>query len=381
MVERSEEDIRLIRDQGEQLSKLKGEVAYYKQELIDARSRKAAAEDELNTVKGTVETINNSSKALSTEIEGLNENIKMLNNKLEEEKARADHLDSLVAAMEAQPGVEAQSKVEITDLKTELATSQAELKAKIEEILGIKDKVRLEQEVVQQRDIEISSLNGKLQFLEEELELVKTQTGDSAGLQAEINQLRNKLNHELGELEEARSDNTKLSTELQQQQVITGSIDLYFTALHCTVFYYTVLQVLYNELKKMRGRGDELELLEAAQRDVVEAREAASEYKAAWQQAEVGLKTMQTENRQLFAELETLKSGKSGSIQDPAPHSQEQSEETNANETEAARRSPLLKRTMEAGEAVMANVGTLKLYEILLGLVFISVILSWNPYV
>ena len=125
----------------------------------------------------------------------------------------------------------------------------------------------------------------------------------------------------------------------------------------------------------------ELELLEAAERDVVEAREAASEYKAAWQQAEVGLKTMQTENRQLFAELETLKSGKSGSIQDPAPHSQEQSEETNANETEAARRSPLLKRTMEAGEAVMANVGTLKLYEILLGLVFISVILSWNPYV
>ena len=237
MVERSEEDIRLIRDQGEQLNKLKGEVAYYKQELIDARSRKAAAEDELNTVKGTVETINNSSKALSTEIEGLNENIKMLNNKLEEEKARADHLDSLVAAMEAQPGVEAQSKVEITDLKTELATSQAELKAKIEEILGIKDKVRLEQEVVQQRDIEISSLNGKLQFMEEELELIKTQTGDSAGLQAEINQLRNKLNHELGELEEARSDNTKLSTELQQQQVITGSIDLYCTALYCILLY------------------------------------------------------------------------------------------------------------------------------------------------
>ena len=161
----------------------------------------------------------------------------MLNNKLEEEKARANHLDSLVAAMEAQPGVEAQSKVEITDLKTELATSQAELKAKIEEILGIKDKVRLEQEVVQQRDIEISSLNGKLQFMEEELELVKTQTGDSAGLQAEINQLRNKLNHELGELEEARSDNTKLSTELQQQQVITGSIDLYCTALYCILLY------------------------------------------------------------------------------------------------------------------------------------------------
>ena len=220
MVARSEEDVKLIDEQAEQLVKLKGEVSYYKQELIDARSRKAAAEDELNTVKGTVETINNSSKALSTEIEGLNETIKMLNKKLEEETARASHLESLVAAMEAEPGVEAKSKVEISDLKTELASSQAELKAKIEEILVIKDRVRQEQEVVQQRDIEISSLRGKLQFSEEELELVKTQSGDISGLEAEINSLRNKLNYEMGELEVSRSDNTKLSGELQQQQVI-----------------------------------------------------------------------------------------------------------------------------------------------------------------
>lgn len=129
----------------------------------------------------------------------------------------------------------------------------------------------------------------------------------------------------------------------------------------------------------MRGRGgEELELLEAAQRDVVEARDAASQYKA-------GLEHLQSENNQLLAELESLRTAKSV-IHEPV---MTQSPETvsNSNETkedvidEAARRSPLLKRTMAAGEAVMANVGTLKLYEILLGLVFISVIISWNPYV
>ena len=129
----------------------------------------------------------------------------------------------------------------------------------------------------------------------------------------------------------------------------------------------------------MRGRGgEELELLEAAQRDVVEARDAASQYKA-------GLEHLQSENNQLLAELESLRTAKSV-IHEPV---MTKSPETvsNSNETkedvidEAARRSPLLKRTMAAGEAVMANVGTLKLYEILLGLVFISVIISWNPYV
>lgn len=136
-------------------------------------------------------------------------------------------------------------------------------------------------------------------------------------------------------------------------------------------------KVLYNELKKMRGRGgEELELLEAAQRDVVEARDAASQYKA-------GLEHLKAENSELLAEIATLKTVKSV-IHEPV---MTQSPETVSVETkedvieEAARSSPLLKRTMAAGEAVMANVGTLKLYEILLGLVFISVIISWNPYV
>ena len=90
------------------------------------RARKSAAEDELNTVKGTVETFHNSSKALSNEIEQLNETVKLLNKNLDEETAKSTHLENLVAAMESQPDVEARSKVEISDLKNELATAQVE---------------------------------------------------------------------------------------------------------------------------------------------------------------------------------------------------------------------------------------------------------------
>merc|ERR1711892_858650 len=98
----------------------------------------------------------NSSKALSNEIDGLNETVKLLTKQLEEETARANHLEGLVAAMEAEPGVEAKSKVEISDLKSELAASQTEVKSRIEEILVVKDQVRQEQEIVQQKEIDIS---------------------------------------------------------------------------------------------------------------------------------------------------------------------------------------------------------------------------------
>lgn len=342
-----------MEENDKQIVKLREEVSYYKQELIDARSRKAAAEDELNTVKGTVETLNNSSAALSTEIETLGETIKLLNKKLEEETGRANHLEGLVTAMEAQPEVEARSKVEINDLKSELSASQSDVKARLEEILGIKESLRLERETVQQKDIEISRLNGKVQFIEEEMELLKSRSGDVSGLDAEINTLRNKIKIQTEDLEITRSDNVRLSSELQQ------------------------LQVLYSELKKMRGRGEELELLEVAQRDVVEAREAAGEYQAGWHQSLEEVKRLREENDSLRVEnSQLLETSQSRS-------NQENEEQPSPEPTPSAPSGPpplLVSKSMAAGEAVMANIGTLKLYEIMFGLLFISVVISWNPF-
>merc|ERR1712123_107470 len=306
-VERSDADIQLIETQDANIIKLKDEVSYFKKELIDSRSRKAAAEDELNTVKGTVETITNSSKALSNEIDGLNETVKLLTKQLEEETVRANHLEGLVAAMEAEPGVEAKSKVEISDLKSELAASQIEVKSRIEEILVVKDQVRQEKEIVQQKEIDISRLNGQVQFIEEEMEQLKLQGGDISSLQAEINSLRNKLKLVVDELEVTRGDNVKLSNELQQQQI------------------------LYSELKKMR----------------------------------------------LLRENAQLRSSKTLPVE--TSESSTVVQETPASSISAPATS-IAAKGMAASEAVMANVGSLKLYEILLGLLFISIIISWNPY-
>merc|ERR1719341_155899 len=330
IVERSEEDVKLIEEQETNIAKLKEEVAYFKKELIDSRSRKAAAEDELNTVKGTVETITNSSKALSNEIEGLNETVKLLTN----------HLEGLVTAMEKEPGIDAKSKVEISDLKSELAASQIDVKARIEEILVVKDLVRQEQEIVQQKEIDISRLNGQVQFIEEEMEQLKLQGGDISSLQAEINSLRN---------------NVKLSNELQQQQI------------------------LYSELKKMRGRGEELDLLQQAQRDVVEARDMAEEYHGYWQESKSEAGRLGEEKIRLLRENAQLRSSKALPSETSEPSVA--IEETSASPTSAAPiASAVASKPMAASEAVMANIGSLKLYEILLGLLFISIIISWNPY-
>ena len=43
------------------------ELAYYKQELIDARARKSASDDELGTVRGKLETLDNTISSLSAE--------------------------------------------------------------------------------------------------------------------------------------------------------------------------------------------------------------------------------------------------------------------------------------------------------------------------
>lgn len=359
VVERSEEDIRLIDEQNISMTKLREEVAYFKKELIDSRSRKAAAEDELNTVKGTVETITNSSKALSNEIEGLNETVKILSKQLEEETTRANHLDGLVAAMEKEPSVDAKSKVEIADLKSELANSQAEVKVRIEEINVVKDQVRKEQETIQQKEIEISRLNGQVQFIEEEMEQLKLQSGDISSLQAEINSLRNKLKLVVDELEVTRGDNVKLSNELQQQQI------------------------LYAELKKMRGRGEELDLLQQAQRDVVDARDMAEEYHGYWQESKLEVSKLSDEKMRLLRENAQLRSSKIvatepteavGAVADEGVTVESAAVSDIRSSTRA------VPKAMAAGEAVMANIGSLKLYEILLGLLFISVIISWNPY-
>ena len=57
----------MIEEQEQTITKLQEDVSYIKQELIEARSHKAASDDELGNVKGQLETLQNNITSLSEE--------------------------------------------------------------------------------------------------------------------------------------------------------------------------------------------------------------------------------------------------------------------------------------------------------------------------
>ena len=67
MIQRDPGDIELIEQQEQLVTKLQEDVNYIKQELIEARSHKAASDDELGNVKGQLETLQNNITSLSEE--------------------------------------------------------------------------------------------------------------------------------------------------------------------------------------------------------------------------------------------------------------------------------------------------------------------------
>ena len=67
VIQRDPEDVQLIQEQEQTISKLQEDVNYIKQELIEARSHKAASDDELGNVKGGLESLQNNITSLSEE--------------------------------------------------------------------------------------------------------------------------------------------------------------------------------------------------------------------------------------------------------------------------------------------------------------------------
>ena len=57
----------MLSQQEKNIAKLQEEIAYVRQELIEARSHKAASDDELGNIKGQLETLENNIASLSEE--------------------------------------------------------------------------------------------------------------------------------------------------------------------------------------------------------------------------------------------------------------------------------------------------------------------------
>ena len=86
--------------------------------------------------------------------------------------------------MEATPGQDEMNKVQIADLKDELAKTEAALKTKTEEYLQCKKDLRTKDEEIQQRDIDISCLRGQVSQ-----KCKQTADIDISCLRGQVNQL------------------------------------------------------------------------------------------------------------------------------------------------------------------------------------------------
>ena len=76
----------------------------------------------------------------------------------------SEHFQDLVAKMEASPGQDEMNKVQIADLKHELAKAEENLKIRTEELFQSKKDLRVKDEEIQTREIDISCLRGQVNF-------------------------------------------------------------------------------------------------------------------------------------------------------------------------------------------------------------------------
>ena len=81
---------------------------------------------------------------------------------MEIKTTEAQHLTELVAKMESSSSSDEMNKVQIADLKTELAKAEDNLKIRTDELLQSKKDLRIKDEEIQQREIEISCLRGQV---------------------------------------------------------------------------------------------------------------------------------------------------------------------------------------------------------------------------
>ena len=88
-----------------------------------------------------------------------------LEESLDVKTREAEHLQNLVSQMEATPGQDEMNKVQIADLKAELAKSEESLKIRTEELLQVRKDLRTKDEEIQQREIDISCLRGQVDIL------------------------------------------------------------------------------------------------------------------------------------------------------------------------------------------------------------------------
>eukprot|EP00095_Tigriopus_kingsejongensis_P004124 maker-scaffold122_size333723-snap-gene-2.31 protein:Tk04124 transcript:maker-scaffold122_size333723-snap-gene-2.31-mRNA-1 annotation:"cation transport regulator-like protein 1" len=166
----------------------------------------------------------------------------------------------------------------------------------------------------------------KVDNVNEELRITKEETSYVADIKDERDSFRQKYEDLHDEFNYVQDQANHLTDELTKQQT------------------------LYSELKKMRGRGEEIDQLQQCREDL-----------KAYQQRTENLETMGREQQQKLLSLERERTRMASEV------------------TETRRllsNNPHLSPT----EAAMQTVGNLRLYELVLGLVFILLILTFGLF-
>lgn len=326
VIQRSEEDIEQIAKLEDHIGKLQQDIAYLKQELLEARARKSASDDELRTIKDKLETLENSITSLTNEGLRHRKQISDLNEALEAKSKEADHWEKLVAEMESTLSQDEMTRVQIQDLRDELHGAERNLKLRQEDLIYLKNEIKARDETIQQLEIDLSCVRGQVQNAEEELQITKDETSFVTDIKDENAQLKQRLLDLQDEFHYTQDQANHLTDELARQQT------------------------LYSELKKMRGRGDEIDQIQEYKQELKALYERLSELEHLEQRQRQQIQAMEEEKLKMTAEV-----------------------------TETRR---LLARNphLSPAEAAMHTVGNLKVYELILGLLFLYVLFTYGIF-
>uniref|UniRef100_A0A0K2V9X4 Putative LOC100881837 [Megachile rotundata] n=1 Tax=Lepeophtheirus salmonis TaxID=72036 RepID=A0A0K2V9X4_LEPSM len=344
-VQRDPNDVKKIIDQEAMIDKFNKDLSHYKQELVEVRAHKAASDDELSTKWGQIETLENSIASLSDEGDRLRKNLDILEKESKEASAENLRLSNLVNQMENSSSQEEMFKVQVNDLKNELAKAEMNLKCKVREALEASNESKRKDEIIQQKEIELSCALGQVQNAQEEILIHSKNAINLKALEVDNENILKQLSHAITNVNNVTSERDFLSKELSE------------------------VQFLFDEYKSTSGKEEEIELIQKLKEEALSAKKISHKLEQQldlWRNESDDLKD---EKIRLLREVAQLK--RESGIEETTSNLLDPKNSPSINEVDAG------ESKLTTSEAALIKVGHLRVYEVILGVFFISVILNY----
>jgi len=207
----------------------------------------------------------------------------------------------------------------------------------------------------------LKSQNLQEQNIQAELDYVKSQSENAVTVQEEAQELRERLSDTQNSLNLTMGENERLAEELTRQQA------------------------LYTELKKMRGRGEEMDMLQKLEQESRDSQNHIVDLERELGQQSIQIEALQEEKIRHLREIAQLRAGvRSGPGEElsgntggyyytssPATPSQQTNQQPVSGSSGASNLVP------KVSNNAISTVGALRLYEFLLGIFFVAAMMNW----